>query len=365
MRRLPTAFLLLASVAALSFFPPAAGAEPDSKGMVQARQRFFGKKNVDPRTGAVRKDKVIMSWFSVSSYAASFNGHVVLVDAWVSRGSTSNYVPTTPAEVAALDPEFIFVGHGDFDHVADAAEIVGLSGAKVVGTRLHCDSIEEQLGEPIGCVAVFPGDLPGCSKELNHLIPGVDVTAVSHIHSSVESPEFSDGGRLPCPPIWNPGDTAEHPPTPEDFAHLVSHLPDPRGGNILYQFRIGELAITWHDTAGKIEEDAPEVVERLKALPPTDIHFGAVLAFGQVTNCLRSLGAYIRALDPDVFTPTHHDNFTYFIGANAKDLEPLVREEIDRIPAKKRPELLYTYDPDAYIKPGLFTFNPNGARWRD
>lgn len=365
MSRLTAVLLALASVAVMSSLPAASAANSDLEGMIQARQRFFGKSNVDPRTGEVRRDRVIMSWFGVASYAASFNGHVVLVDAWVPRGSHSGYVPTDPREVAAIEPEYIFVGHGDFDHVADAAEIVGLSGAKVVGTRLHCDSIEEQLGRPIGCVAVFPGDTPGFSKELRRLIPGVGITAISHIHSSVESLEFADGGRLPCPPIWNAGDTAEHPPTPEDFVHLVNHLPDPRGGNILYQFRIGELAITWHDTVGKIAEDAPEVVERLEELGPTDVHFGAILAFGQATNCLRSLGTYIRAIAPDLFTPTHHDNFTYLIGANARDLEPFVREEIDRLPAKARPELFYTYDPDDYIKPRLFTFNPKDERWRD
>lgn len=364
MRRSLSVLLLLATVAALSSLPAARAANSDAAEMIRARERFFGASNVGP-TGEVRKDRVIMSWFGVASYAASFNGHVVLVDAWVPRGSHSGYVPTDPQEVAALDPEYIFVGHGDFDHVADAAEIVGLSGAKVVGTRLHCDSIEEQLGEKIGCVAVFPGDLPGFSKRLDSLIPGVDITAVSHIHSSVESPEFGDGGRMPCPPIWNPQDTAEHPPTPEDFTHLVNHLPDPRGGNLLYQFRVGQLAIAWHDTVGKITEDAPEVIERLKELPPTDVHFGAILAFGQVTNCLRSLGAYITALEPDLFTPTHHDNFTFFIGGNARDLEPYVRDEIDRIPAKSRPEVLYTYDPADYIDPTLFTFNPDDRRWRD
>ena len=365
MKRLLAALLLVASVGALPG-SPAGAANADLKEMIQARQRFFGKTNVDPRTGAVRKDRVIMSWFSVASYAASFNGHVVLTDAWVARGSHSGYVPTSPEEVASLKPEYIFVGHGDFDHVADAAEIVGLSGATVVGTQGHCDSISEQLGETIECVAVFPADPPaGLSKSLDDLIPGVDITAISHIHSAFERPEQQDGGRLPCIPVWNPRDTAEHPPSPEDMQHLFQHLGDPRGGNILYQFRIGELAISWHDTTGKLKEDAPEALERMKELPPTDIHIGSILAFGQVTNCFRDLGMYLEALQPDLFVPNHHDNFTWAIGANARDLEPLVREEIDRIPEKTRPDLLYYYDPDDYINPKLFTWNPKDKRWRD
>jgi hypothetical protein len=329
--------------------------------MIEARQRFFGKGNVDPRTGAVRSDRVILSWFSVASYAASFNGHVVLLDSWVARGSHSGYVPTSPEEVASLQPEYIFVGHGDFDHVADAAEIAKLSGATIVAAPEHCDSIRQQAGEKLPCKAVVPrAAAPGLREEVS-LIPGVDITAIVHIHSAVEQPQF-DGDRLPCPPLWNALDTAEHPPTPEDMQHLFMHLGDARGSNILYQFRIGDFALVHHDTVGKID-DNPLVGEALRSLPQTDVEFGAVLAFGQVTNCFRSLGLYLRALQPTVYAAAHHDNFTFLLGGNAKDLEPYVREELARIPKKTRPELLYSYDPKDYLNPELFTFDPLDPRW--
>lgn len=330
--------------------------------MIKARQRFFGKDNVNPRTGEVRKDRVILSWFSVASYAASFNGHVVLLDAWVARGSHSGYVPTSPQEVAKIQPEYIFIGHGDFDHAADAAEIAQLSGATVLGSPEHCDSIRQQAENKISCKAIVPpGATPGFKKDID-LIPGVDISAVVHIHSSVENPE-PEGGRVPCPPLWNAGDTAEHPPSPEDLEHLFRHLPDARGANILYQFRVGKFSLVHHDTVGKID-DNPLVTEAIRSLPATDIEFGAVLAFGQVTNCLRSLGLYLDALKPDVYAAAHHDNFTYFLGGNAKDLEPYVREELARIPKKTRPELLYSYDPKDYLNPELFTFDPSASRWR-
>ena len=355
--------LALALVVQLgSIAQPAAGGS--SKDMIAARQRFFGTANVDPQTGDVRSDRVILSWFGVASYAAAFNGHVVLVDAWIPRGSHSGYVPTTPTEVAALDPEFIFLGHGDFDHSADAAEIASLSGATIVGTPEHCDSIRGQTDVHIDCAyAARRGAAPGAVKELS-LIPGVQISAVVHVHSSFESPEQADGGRLPCVAPWNAMDTLEHPPTPEDLEHLLSHLPDGRGGNLLYQFRIGDFALAWHDTTGKIIDDAPQAFNAIKALPPTDIHFGAILAFGQVTNCMRSLRMYIDALHAKVFAATHHDNFTYFLGANAKDLEPIVRDELASIPRKDRPELLYSYDRKDYINPDLFTFDPASGEWK-
>jgi hypothetical protein len=342
----------------------AAPAEPSSK-MVAARQHFFGKENVDPKTGAVRSDKVILSWFSVSNYAAAFNGHVVLLDSWVARGSYSDRVPTNPDELAALAPEFIFVGHGDFDHAADAAEVAVKSGATIVGTKGHCDSIREQAGEKVACEVIFPADPPpGLRKDLR-LLPGVGITAVTHVHSSFESPEQQDGGRPPCPPPWDPVPTAENPPSPEDMEHFFSHLGDSRGGNILYQFRVGNFALAWHDTTGKLKEDAPKVIETIKTLPPTDVQSGSVLAFGQVTNCLRSLGQYLGALHPKVYMPSHHDNFTWGLGGGgAESLKPYVEEELGRIPEKDRPKLLYSYDPDDYLNYELFTFDPTDKTWR-
>ena len=107
------------------------------------------------------------------------------------------------------------------------------------------------------------GATPGFVKELN-LIEGVDISAVVHIHSSVE-PYETEGGRLPCPPLWPAGDTVENPPSPEDFEHLMRHLPDPRGANILYQFRIGDFSLAHHDTVGKID-DNPLVTEAIRSL---------------------------------------------------------------------------------------------------
>ena len=52
---------------------------------IAARQKFLGLENVDPGTGAVRSDRVILSWIGVSSFVAAFKGHVVILDAYVGR----------------------------------------------------------------------------------------------------------------------------------------------------------------------------------------------------------------------------------------------------------------------------------------
>ena len=226
-RRALIAAALALAVVAVGLVP----AQADSAGdTLAARERFFGAANVDP-SGNVRDDRVILSWFSVSSYAASFNGHVVLLDAWIARGSYSDYVPTTTEELIALAPEYIFVGHGDFDHAADLGEVASGTGATIVGSPEHCDSAKEQSGDDsIKCLEVVPaGAPPGIRKELD-LLPGVGISVVSHIHSAVESYE---NDRTPCPPVWNPQDTVNNPPSPEDIEH-VTKWNTPRGVNLLY-----------------------------------------------------------------------------------------------------------------------------------
>src|SRR5688572_6067286 len=85
------ALALLAAPASAHVPPDASGGGPvaasaDEAHMVALRQKYFGASNVDPRTGAVRRDKVVMSWFGVTNFAMAIRGHVVLLDAWVPRG---------------------------------------------------------------------------------------------------------------------------------------------------------------------------------------------------------------------------------------------------------------------------------------
>src|SRR5438093_4369273 len=96
---------------------------------IAARQKFFGLDNVNPRTGAVRTDRVIMSWMGVSTFAASFNGHVVMLDGFLAFGrsgtwgSSKEYISTSIEEYAAINPEAYFFDHGHSDHMGHAPQI--------------------------------------------------------------------------------------------------------------------------------------------------------------------------------------------------------------------------------------------------
>lgn len=332
---------------------------------VALREKFFGADNVDAR-GNLRTDKVILTWTSVMTYAAAIGGHVVLLDAWVARGEHSGYVPTDPGELAMLRPSHVFLGHGHFDHAADAAQVVSDSGATLVGTPEHCDQVRAQALRSFGdakvdCVAAAPrGVLPGKTTRLRAL-RGVDVDAVSVVHSGAQAPSRKEGLRAPIAPPSDFSVIADHPPAPEDVVHLGSHQTDRENGDLLYQFRVGDFALAWHDTSGPNTELGPAVFPALRRLPQTDVEVGSVQGFGQFTNAGRDFRTIVEALRPQELVPGHHDNWLPGVSTRGSRYRPYVTKELDRIPSARRPVLRWVQDPEDYLRP--IAYDVDDARW--
>ncbi|WP_341262026.1 MBL fold metallo-hydrolase [Gordonia rubripertincta] len=90
-------------------------------------------------------------------------GKVFLTDAWVPN-AYRNQVPTTRAQIAAIKPSHILIGHGHFDHAADAPDIAKASGARLVGSAGHCAFFR---GSGVSCDAVVAaGARPGSTPDL-------------------------------------------------------------------------------------------------------------------------------------------------------------------------------------------------------
>jgi len=344
-RRTFVAAAAAAAVAVVTPARPVASAEPNANPTIAARQRFFGAEHVDPRTGGVDPDKVILSWFGVTSFAMAIAGDVFLLDAWVPRGEFSNRVPTSPTELAALAPSHIFIGHGHFDHAADAAEIASLSGATIVGTEEHCRELDEQAATDL---RTHPLSLDRTEFTLG----GVTVRAVRHLHSGLRAPR-GEQAPLVLAPDFTP--TVEHPPTLEDLQHLADHAGDEEGGSLLYQFEVGGFVLTWHDSSGPLVTDAPQVLDTLRQLPASSVQIGSIQGYNQYTNGLGDTLDYIRALRPSVFVPSHHDNWLPPVSAPAAAYEPRLREAVASLP--NSPEVRMLVDPTDYLRPSLLTFD--------
>jgi hypothetical protein len=318
-----------------------------------ARARFFGAENVDPRNGAIRRDRLILSWFGVTNFAVAIRGHVVLFDAWVPRGAHSGYVPTNPAELAALDPELILLGHAHFDHAADAVPIATAGSATIVGTAEHCAAMRErQPALPPPCHDAIPaGAPPGTAADLD-LIPGVEMRALEHLHSAVTGP---NGYHVPVAPP--PSTTvAEHPPAHEDMVALFGSLGDDEGGAVLYRFQIGETSFVWHDSAGPLADEAPQLLDVLRGMRPVDLQIGAIQGFNQLSDGMRDPRNYIEALSPATFVPSHHDDWAAGITTKGANYEAPLAAELEKMPAEERPDVRFIRDPEDYVNPSRLTF---------
>ncbi len=332
--------------------------------IIDARQKFFGTEYVNPETGDIDQDKVILSWYGVSNFAAAIKGHVVLLDAWIPRGTTSGSVPANVDELAALQPEAIFIGHSHFDHVADAPEIIERTGAVLVGTPEHCQTVKDMADKPeaISCVnAVGERAEPGAKGEVD-ILEGVRVEAVSHLHSELKMPE---GEHKPIPPMLDISEIAENPPSAQDFKQLLAaSLKDEEGGTLLYRFTVGDFSLVWNDSAGPLEAEEPKLEEVFRGLGDTDVQAGAIMGYNQYTNGLQDPIAYIESFKPKVFIPTHHDNWAPPITSDASIYEEPLKREIAHLPDELRPELSFIRNPDDYLNPSRMTYQIDDERWK-
>src|SRR4051812_11068288 len=170
MRRLGV-MACVAALCALIACPAVASAASPT---VAARQHFFGVENVDPVTGAVRDDRVILSWFGISSLAAAIDGHVVLLDAYINNVNNATptqpsdrYVDTSYHEFADLHPEALFIGHDHGDHGLGVSRLAdALPGLRIYGTAEHCAQAREDAASngythaTISCASVLPAGSP-------------------------------------------------------------------------------------------------------------------------------------------------------------------------------------------------------------
>lgn len=367
-RRFQIAVVLALCAAVVAVRPGASGPDP----VAAARTKLLGAGWEDP--GQVR-----LRWFGVTNFIASFGGQVVLLDAWVIQGTIADYVPTKVADLIAADPEYIYIGHGHFDHSAHAGVIAEATGAKIVGTVEHCAGAKEDATNPdaVACVEIVdaaghefhggnsqppsPPYVPptpfGTTGYPREGPPGLEVTAVISKHSSPRAPDPTQ----PRAPVGIPNGAPailEYPPSPTDFAHLFANSGDDEGGSVAYRFRWGQFDLAWHDTVGPLsnpgEGGTDEIVRALGALGSVDLEIGAVQGFNQITNGLKDVRVYIEALRPKVFMPAHHDNWLPPNATTGSAYYDPLAAEIDLIPFSSRPTLCFISDRENYLAPFVF-----------
>ena len=386
-----------------------------SRATVAARQKIFGKNNVDARTGRVRNDKVIISWITNASFAASIKGRVVLLDTFVTRLEVeTGRTPLVIQDLVDVRPEALFLGHGHFDHADNAAYISKLTGATIYASPETCENMQLDAvrifgeGTTVPCVSMTSsGSIPGDEIiPIHQLEPVATIKAFKHLHSTntvPQDPTFPavvinspvDGQcETPCN-LADPRDASMFPAgTPLSTVLDISTSRTGQGGpiSIFYQFKLhgdNQFTFAWHNTTGALREGCalpnnlpdgtpsqpgqdtqgcfgPEVGQHLAQvmgeLGPTDLEIGSVVSLGFGINGERDIVTYNQAIAPKVFIPNH----TTAVAVESSSLEWKVGylrvQDAMSVPQDQRPELMWLVDPNDYLRP--LVFDPKDDRWR-
>jgi hypothetical protein len=357
---------------ALSTLASTVLAAPDLSATIAARSHFFGKENVDQATGDVDKEKVIITWFSVQSYAVAARGHVFLLDSYIYRVSdTPSYVPTTVPELVALRPEAIFIGHGHGDHADNAAYIAVLTGARIFGAAEHCDAMRGDAvrifgaGTQVQCTSLTSlGSAPGAEVSTIEVFrPQICIVSFKHLHSG-PAPLDPDYPQNLVNPVRDPRVDQLYPPLPPPALNTRTQALNGGAVSMLYQFTIHDFSFLWHDTNGPIKNFAPQIIQMLASMSDVDVELGSLVSTGEQINGVRDIAMYIQLVKPKIFYGGHSDNFN--IGASPYYHQALQRQfDIFAIPESQQPEVRGWHDPYDYLRFGLATFEWKNKRWSE
>jgi hypothetical protein len=387
---------------------------------IAARQKIFGAENVDARSGQVANDKVIFSWITNASFAASVRGRIVLLDTFVTRLEIApGRTPFTIQDLVDVKPEALFIGHGHFDHADNAAYLSKKTGATIYASPETCDNMQidaARLAGLIGGASTVPcvpltsrGSIPGSEVVTIHqLDPVATIKAFKHLHSTNTAPQDTsfppvvintpDAGV--CAPPCNLADPRDKDMFPAGTSqNSVLDLSTSRAGQggpisiyYVFQLRQGkEFTFAWHNTTGALREgcalpnnipgtnppqpsqpgqDAkgcfgPEVGQKLanlmEFLGPTDVELGSVVSLGFGINGERDIVDYNSHVAPKIFIPNH----VTAVAVESSSLEWKVgyRKQQDAmgIAPEDRPELYWLVDPNDYLRP--IVFDIDDPRW--
>lgn len=339
---------------------PAASKVHPSAAAQALRKKLLGNRAFD-------RDYATLHWVGVSSFIVTLEGHLFLFDAWEVTGANKDYVPIGREELAGIEPEAILLGHGHFDHAADVGYVSGRSGAPVLASQEQCDTVKEDAaGEgnagKFTCVLTGSQDTPafGALTQVKLFEDVRPVTLLKGVHSNTRPP--GGGNRVdPFLPVFDPAPYIEHPQTsPEELTRFLSSLEDPEGGTRMYHFRVGDFSLLVGDSAGPIFEH-PKIRASLDALPDcVDVMTNAILGFDQPVSGLQDPVAYVAAVHPKLFLPTHADAWAPALSAGQAAYRDQLRTELGRL--SNPPQIDHLLDPRDYVKQRAYRVAD--ARWK-
>jgi L-ascorbate metabolism protein UlaG (beta-lactamase superfamily) len=269
--------------------------------------------------GPVPSDRnlIALRWLSTSNYELTYRGQVFLLDAYFERGPRNRPTGVVPGEVKRTDA--IFLGHGHFDHMSDAAPIAQRTKAKVYGAQITIETALK-LGLPAEQSQVVVG---GDSLKF----PSFTVDVALAQHSSLKPEVLEALGKL--------FDLDARPATPAEVAaereirSKGTFAPEViTQGTMAFAFTFDTgFKLVWINSAGPVTDGDRALAQKLG---PVDIaiiaYQGHPVAETQVPFTLE----LVKLFRPRIYLPAHHDEiFGTFVDLG---VEPLFEAIADALP---------------------------------
>lgn len=279
----------LIAVAGLGFSTRASGQSIDPGCRDRTLVSTGGRFPTNPQTLAIR-------WTGFSNFELAYKNEVLLLDAYIDRGSLFPSLGFKAADVTRAN--LILIGHGHFDHMSDAASIAIRTGAMTVGApvtteKLLSQSVDRARVKTVtgkGGETFTVGRFTVEPILARHGEPPSDVTSAFNQALERTTPR----------------------PTPEQMAEQVTirsrGTSDPRvtaEGTLAYVITLDDgFRIMYRDSGGVVTEYEKSAMTRIGRV---DVALAATAA--SVLPALTAAQAvdYVRTYHPDVFLPAHHD----------------------------------------------------------
>ncbi len=243
----------------------------------------------NPHTLAVR-------WVGFSNFELTYNGRIILLDAYYDRGS--EYPPLGVAAADIKTADLILMGHGHFDHMSDAASIGARTKALLVGAAVTTDKLRTQPIplQQIKTVTGRGGEImkfDGFTVEPilgRHGEPAKDVTAAM---------DRTLDELMPAPTAEQKAEAATIRSRGTNSPRVIDE------GTIVYLITLDDgFRILYRDSGGLVTD-----YERAAMARVGRVDLALVAVSGDYLNPLMVKLAleHARTYKPDVIMPAHHD----------------------------------------------------------
>jgi L-ascorbate metabolism protein UlaG (beta-lactamase superfamily) len=241
-------------------------------------------------------DTLVVRWAGQANFELAYKGSIILLDAWYDRGSTYFPLGFKAADVKKAD--LLLLGHGHFDHMADAASVASRTKAVVAGAPLTTDKLLTENVDPKQVRTVT-----GRGSEVmkfDHFT--VEPILTRHGQPDKHVTEVVQGAINSVAPVLTPEQKSE---LTTMRAHGVGDKRVITEGTIAYLITLDDgFRIYYRDSGGVVTDFEKAVMARVGRV---DLGILASSAeFLSATAAKRAV-EYMHAYKPDVFMPAHHD----------------------------------------------------------